>query len=537
LGIGHLVGGGYLDRQRVEQEFLTAALSIGLEEYEATATINSGLNAGERTPKRLEEHSDNGGRTKHKHKLRQEPTRFTGTTWASKYKPTEGKEVDYSFDEMVQQVTNPKEYTKKDKVPQLALAIFKDNYRSKIGFRYATGIVLDYDKKHITKEELESVFGSFVFVAHTTFSSTKNNSRWHIFIPVNRTIDGQEYEKLEKWAAEMLGGCDVRGPYGAVHMPTKRPDYQYIINRDAEVLNVDGIIPKPISRLITVTAAELIKKDIAEREFIVHPILQKQDLVMFHGYRGVGKTQVSLGLALAASIGGKFLKWEASRPFKTLFIDGEMPEKQLQERLTMAMLMQEGTDPKDNLRIMTPDEQDGPMPNFAKPEGQRELEPLLENVELLVLDNVSCLMRGIDQKEGVEWEPVNEWMLSLRTRGISIILFHHEGKGKTQRGTSEREDFLSTVIQLKTPGDYNPEEGCRFECHIMKGRALFGPGAAPFEAWLRNDNGNPYWTTRSLDQTREDKVFAMEADGMNQSDIAKELGINRSTVCRILKNR
>ncbi len=37
-----------------------------------------------------------------------------------------------------------------------------------------------------------------------------------------------------------------------------------------------------------------------------------------------------------------------------------------------------------------------------------------------------------------------------------------------QRGTSRREDVLDTVIQLKRPKDYEPEDGGRFEVHFTK---------------------------------------------------------------------
>jgi len=55
-----------------------------------------------------------------------------------------------------------------------------------------------------------------------------------------------------------------------------------------------------------------------------------------------------------------------------------------------------------------------------------------------------------------------------------------------QRGTSRREDSLDTVIALRRPADYSPEEGARFEVHIEKARSIVGEGASPFEAMVRS---------------------------------------------------
>jgi len=49
---------------------------------------------------------------------------------------------------------------------------------------------------------------------------------------------------------------------------------------------------------------------------------------------------------------------------------------------------------------------------------------------------------------------------------------------------SRREDALDTVIALRRPADYSPEEWARFGMHIEKGRGAMGVVVAPFEARL-----------------------------------------------------
>jgi hypothetical protein len=63
----------------------------------------------------------------------------------------------------------------------------------------------------------------------------------------------------------------------------------------------------------------------------------------------------------------------------------------------------------------------------------------------------------------------------------------HKCSGEAnERGTSRRDDALDTVIALRRPADYSPEEGARFEVHIEKARTLAGEGAIPFEASRRD---------------------------------------------------
>jgi putative DNA primase/helicase len=81
------------------------------------------------------------------------------------------------------------------------------------------------------------------------------------------------------------------------------------------------------------------------------------------------------------------------------------------------------------------------------------------------------------------WTPIQEWLLKLGRRGISVLFIHHAGTNGRQRGTSRREDVLDTVMALRRPEDYSPEQGARFEIHFEKLRNhVDAKGAVPFEA-------------------------------------------------------
>jgi putative DNA primase/helicase len=226
-------------------------------------------------------------------------------------------------------------------------------------------------------------------------------------------------------------------------------------------------------------------------------VLREKDLAMLYASRGVGKTWITLGLAHAVASGGQFLRWRAPKPRSVLVVDGEMPTVALQERLRKIA----GPATDVDLRMLPADAQEIHLQSLVTHEGQARVEAQLDGVRLLIMDNISCLMGGLDENDAGEWEPVQTWLLSLRRRGIAVLLAHHASKQGGQRGTSRREDVLDIVIRLARPEDYRADQGARFEVHIDKGRDLYGRDAAPFEAWLRPDG----WAVSDVGRSIKEK--------------------------------
>jgi hypothetical protein len=286
-----------------------------------------------------------------------------------------------------------------------------------------------------------------------------------------------------------------------------------------------------------VNILELINHEFKPRERILSPWLLTQSLNMIYAWRGVGKTHVALGIAYAIASGGTFLGWQAERPRRVLYLDGEMPGAALKTRLEN--LIKSSTDEfdKDNFRILTPDLQTGSMPDLATNEGQEAIEQMIDDAEVIIVDNLSSLARsGGRENDAESWQAIAEWALLQRQRGRTVIFVHHSGKGGTQRGTSKREDILDTVISLKRPSDYQPDQGAKFEVHFEKGRELHGADAEPFEAALVTDqHGTQTWTKSTLEDSTFDRVVALANEGLTQARIAGELDIHKSNVSRHMK--
>lgn len=242
--------------------------------------------------------------------------------------------------------------------------------------------------------------------------------------------------------------------------------------------------PDETKVLRAVNIPEFLSMKIPTRENILNPWLSTQGLAMVHGIRGLGKTFFVMGVALAVASGGKFLKWQANKPCGVLYLDGEMPAVTLQERYSRFIVSVNPKPMVPLLKIVTPDLQKFRMPDLTIIEGQQLLEPHLDGIRLVIVDNISTLCRRGRENEAESWLPVQEWALRLRTRGISVLFVHHSNKSGLQRGTSRREDVLDVVIGLRRPVDYRPDEGAKFEVHFEKSRGIYGDDVKPFEAAL-----------------------------------------------------
>jgi putative DNA primase/helicase len=282
---------------------------------------------------------------------------------------------------------------------------------------------------------------------------------------------------------------------------------------------------------------EFLALEIPARGMLLSPVLSEKSLGMIYARRGLGKSWLSLSIGVAVASGGSLLKWEAPGPRRVLIADGEMPLADLQARLNSILLGLGADVPNDRLRILAADNSEVGI-NLGSPEGQQALEPHLDGVDLLILDNLSTLMTTGSEGASDSWLLMQNWLLLLRRKGIAVLLIHHAGVNGKQRGTSRREDALDTVIGLRRPADYSPEQGARFEVHVEKARTLVGDGALPFEAMVEafvSESGRAgiRWVARDLKPPIQYRAAELFRDGHTVRQVADLLGISRSEAGRL----
>jgi putative DNA primase/helicase len=290
------------------------------------------------------------------------------------------------------------------------------------------------------------------------------------------------------------------------------------------------------ARLRPLNAGEFLALNFPPRELILDPWLPTQGLAMIHSARGIGKTHLALSIAYVVATSTGLLGWSAPTPRRVLYIDGEMPATAMQRRLSAIVAGSSGELPApDYLRLLCADVIEGGLPDLATAAGRTEIDAAIGEAELIIIDNISTLVRSGKENEAESWLPVQDWALAHRRAGRSILFIHHAGKGGLQRGTSRREDVLDTVITLRRPADYTTDQGARFEILLEKGRCVHGDDARPIEARYEERNSAAVWTRTEIADAEVTRVADALRDGMSIRDAADELGMHRSKVERLKK--
>ncbi len=292
---------------------------------------------------------------------------------------------------------------------------------------------------------------------------------------------------------------------------------------------------EPPRQLRPITVADLLSMEIPPRRQLLEPWLPEAGLVMVYAQRGVGKTWFTLSVANAVASGGGFLGFRAPEPRRVLVLDGEMPAVTLQERVAAIVAGSDQRADPEYLRLLASDLHPDGLPDLSTVEGQVAIEPHLADVSLIVVDNLSTLVRNGRENEADSWMPVQDWALRQRRAGRSVLFVHHAGKGGAQRGTSKREDVLDTVILLRRPSDYTADRGAVFEVHFEKARGITGSDAMPFEATVETRNGEAVWSRRSASDAEMQRVVALKESGATTRDIAEELGMSKSKADRYIQ--
>ena len=283
--------------------------------------------------------------------------------------------------------------------------------------------------------------------------------------------------------------------------------------------------PRPVPPILS--APDFVAADLPRRQTILSPILTSKTLALLYGPRGLGKTFAALGIAWAAASGGSFLGWQASRPHRVLYIDGEMAADELQQRL-----MQFGP-PPPALELMVSDLHRGAHADIAYAQGLLDLIRNWGDPELVVIDNLASLA-GFTTGDSDRWHELQQGLIAQRRKGRAVLMVHHANKEGLQRGTSRREDLVDLVMAMRRPADYDPLQGARFEIHFEKARGLHGSSVEPIEARLGTDElGRPHWHWQPAQVGDLERVAALLNDGMNPNQIARKLGLTRAKAYRL----
>jgi putative DNA primase/helicase len=291
------------------------------------------------------------------------------------------------------------------------------------------------------------------------------------------------------------------------------------------------------NQVMAPTMSEVLELEVPDLEYLVEPWLTTSSLAMVHAKRGECKTRFVMAVGHAVAIGKDFAAWKVPRKARVLYVDGELPTALLQKRL------QELGEASANFRVLSRDillRDNTVLPDLATEDGRAFLDQIVEqhHSELIVLDSLSTLIRSGVENEAESWAPIQEWMLEHRFKGRTIILIHHQGKNKTPRGTSKKEDVLDTVIALKLKEDDEASDThSTFQLTFTKKREFYGADAAPLLLHLSTASGTAEWRHETERDQQRDWAEALRQQGKTQQEIATEMDISQQRVSQLLKDK
>lgn len=335
------------------------------------------------------------------------------------------------------------------------------------------------------------------------------------------------------------------GLYGKPQIPEflKMTDAQFARCVRDNTRTLDDLFPVYDFEAKVTDLNEFVALNIPPRDSIIRldgqPLFFEESINEIPAFRGTGKTLFSLFLALLIAAGKSALSFQVSNKRRVLYVEGELPASQTQDRLKQLIHGLGIEIEKGYFTLFAKSLQEKAMGQAAititTEDGRKAIEAKLAETgaTVLFLDSISSLGRFATNHEE-NWIPVTAWFQDLRCKGITVIFLHQTGKGNEQRGHSISDDALDLIVKLtSTPG--KPSDIADFSVTFPKVRE-----AAKLEAFrisctagvwkLEGKNGTPKKKPSKREQARE-----LLNQGTSIRQIAQQLKVSSKTIGEIKK--
>jgi hypothetical protein len=249
----------------------------------------------------------------------------------------------------------------------------------------------------------------------------------------------------------------------------------------------DATAPEPAALEAVLDSSVWLNLDIPPPDKLLGDLFSTTTRMFLAGKTGLGKTMVSLGMAVAMATGTPFLRWTSERAARVLFIDGEMSTDLIKERLQDAVRRCGRPIPPGNLLIYGADRADEitkahptftQMPPLNTPDGHAWILGLIDaaggrgrRVDAVIFDNVMSLLKG-DQKDEETWTAASPLVMALTARKIGQIWVDHTGHNTERLYGSSTKPWRFDVSGIMKPHGDDPDNAkeLTFELSFDKAR-------------------------------------------------------------------
>lgn len=191
----------------------------------------------------------------------------------------------------------------------------------------------------------------------------------------------------------------------------------------------------PFKQLPSVSVQEDTKlvyglKELLESDFridwLIDHFIPQRTINFISAESGIGKSRLSMQLALAGARGGKFLKWKINKPLKTLYLSLEMAGDMLKHFAEGLTQDTEVTDLDNENFLLVPV---GNAIDMTSDEGLEFIENLIKEVkpDLMFIDALGSLT--FEDLDGTHAKTINNRLKNLINEyGTTFFIIHHNRK-------------------------------------------------------------------------------------------------------------
>lgn len=275
---------------------------------------------------------------------------------------------------------------------------------------------------------------------------------------------------------------------------------------------------------------------------LLGPMILAKSIGLIAGPRGGGKSWCAMIFAYAIAAGKHVNPWGTGSGAPVAYLDGEMRAAGVQERFSLLHAKNLDEQSRNlaeaNIHIISRDYVGDLIGSIDAEDGQAKIDELIPaGTQLIIVDNLSAWTSG-GREDSSSWTGTKNWIIKKRLNGIAVLLIHHTGKNGQQRGTSMHEDLLDYSILLSPLPSEDSRKDTRFGIEHTKLRDHIPELRQKYECsiWVEDATFHFEFNPAGFNPSQHEiQMLAMRKDGMTQDDIAIELNISKSTVCRTLQ--
>ena len=233
-----------------------------------------------------------------------------------------------------------------------------------------------------------------------------------------------------------------------------------------ELKRVTDEVSKSIATGLTIlNGHEFTIKDFPKPEYLLYPIVAKQQIRQVFAKAGTGKTLMMLYEACSVASGYDFLHYKHSgKKTPVLYAEAEMDSSNIQKRLgdVEDAYEMEGKELNKNFIFLATlaIQPNMHFESLTREVGRLNVEISAQEIEkitgikpIIYLDNITALT-VMQEKEGAEWIELMHWLSRLRNRGYHVTFLHHPTKtGQTASGSNIKERSIDIDMKLTTPDE------------------------------------------------------------------------------------